>query len=71
MNISQKSMDFLKQRVMPGLGLENITEDDFPEIVDYIADHFEIPLAQAKEAGEQIDEELLELAAAVITELTV
>ena len=34
------------------------------------SDNFEIPLAQAKENGEGIDEQLLELAASIITEIT-
>ena len=33
-------------------------------------ENYEIPLAQAKESGEKIDESLLELAASVITEIT-
>ena len=37
---------------------------------DFIINNYEIPLAQAKESGETIDEALLELAASVITEIT-
>lgn len=40
------------------------------DIVDFVSDNFEIPLAQAKENGEVIDEKLLKLAASVITEIT-
>ena len=50
--------------------LYSINDDNLQEIVDYISDNYEIPLAQAKDSGETIDEELLELAASVITEIT-
>lgn len=70
MKLSHKSVMFIQERVLPELGFDRITEDRLQEIVDFIADNFEIPLAQAKEAGEAIDESLLELAAFVITEIT-
>lgn len=70
MNLSKKSVAFIEKNVLPDLGLESITTDNLQDIVDFISDHFEIPLAQAKESGETIDEELLELAASVITEIT-
>ena len=70
MKLSQKSNDFIIKNVLPGLNLDSINEDNLQEIVDYISDNYEIPLAQAKDSGETIDEELLELAASVITEIT-
>ena len=70
MNLSQKSVTFIEKNVLRNLGLESITADDLQDIVDFISDNFETPLAQAKEAGEPIDEELLELASSVITEIT-
>ncbi|MBR2970398.1 MAG: hypothetical protein IKC48_01200 [Clostridia bacterium] len=70
MKLSQKSIDFIKNNVLTELGFEAITNDNLQEIVNYIADYYEIPLAQAKENGELIDENLLELSAYVITEIT-
>lgn len=70
MKLSQKSKDFIIKNVLPGLNLDSMNEDNLQEIVDYISDNYEIPLAQAKDSGETIDEELLELAASVITEIT-
>ena len=70
MKLSQKSNDFIIKNVLPGLNLDSINEDNLQEIVDYISDNYEIPLAQAKDSGETIDEALLELAASVITEIT-
>ena len=70
MKLSQKSTDFIIKNVLPSLNLDSMNEDNLQEIVDYISDNYEIPLAQAKDSGETIDEELLELAASVITEIT-
>ena len=70
MKLSQKSTDFIINNVLPELKLDSINDDNLQEIVDYISDNYEIPLAQAKDSGETIDEELLELAASVITEIT-
>ena len=70
MNLSPRSIAFIEENVLPKLGFESITIDNLQDIVDFISDNFEIPLAQAKENGEVIDEKLLELAASVITEIT-
>lgn len=70
MNLSQKSLAFIEKNVLPQLEIERITEDNLQDIVDFISDKFEIPLAQAKESGESIDEKLLELVASIITEIT-
>ena len=70
MNLSQKSLIFIEKNVLHNLGFDSITMDNLQDIVDFIADNFEIPLAQAKENGESIDEDLLELSASVITEIT-
>ncbi len=61
---------FIKTNVLPTLGYDSITEDNISEIVDFILDNYEVPLAQAKEAGEIIDDDLLNTAAAVVTEIT-
>ena len=70
MNLSAKSLNFIKENVLPQLKIDQLTPDHLQDVVDYISDNFEIPLAQAKESGETIDEALLALAAAVITEIT-
>jgi hypothetical protein len=70
MELSKDSLIFIQNQVLPKLHYSEITDDNISEIVDFIVDNFEVPLAQAKEAGEQIDEELLQLAAFVITEIT-
>ena len=70
MKLSQKSISFIEKYVLPNLRMDSISDDNLQEIVDYISDNYEIPLAQAKENGEKIDETLLELAASVVTEIT-
>lgn len=61
---------FIKYKVLPKLGYDSITDDNIAEIVDYIIDNYEVPLAQAQEAGEIIDNHLLKLASSVVTEIT-
>lgn len=68
--LSQKSISFIEVNVLPKLGIDIISDDNLQEIVDYISNNYEVPLAQAKECGEKIDENLLELAASVVTEIT-
>lgn len=70
MKLSQKSISFIEKHVLPNLRMDSISDDNLQEIVDYISDNYEIPLAQAKENGEKINETLLELAASVVTEIT-
>ena len=70
MKLSHKSITFIEEKVLNNIGLTTISDDNLQEIVDYISENYEILLAQAKENGEAIDESLLELAAAVITEIT-
>ncbi len=69
-NISKESKEFIEQYVLCDMGYKYIDENNISEIVDYIIEHFEVPLAQAQEAGEAIDEHLLELATNVVTEIT-
>ena len=61
---------FIKYKVLPKLGYDSITDDNIAEIVDYIIDNYEVPLAQAQEAGEIINNDLLKLASSVVTEIT-
>ena len=70
MKLSQKSIDFINKYVLGELGFDTINDDNLQAIVDFIVDNFEVPMAQAMEVGEQIDEDLLNLAAAVVTEIT-
>ena len=67
---SKKAESFINNYVLSKLGYDSISDDNISEIVDYIIDNYEVPLAQAKEAGEKIDEEMLELASSVVTEIT-
>ncbi len=67
---SKKAEKFINNYVLSKLGYDSISDDNIAEIVDYIIDNYEVPLAQAKEAGEKIDEEMLELASSVVTEIT-
>lgn len=67
---SKKAENFINNYVLSKLGYDSISDDNIVEIVDYIIDNYEVPLAQAKEAGEKIDEEMLELASSVVTEIT-
>ncbi len=67
---SKKAESFINNYVLSKLGYDSISDDNISEIVDYIIDNYEVPLAQAKDAGEKIDEEMLELASSVVTEIT-
>lgn len=67
---SKKAENFINNYVLSKLGYDSISDENIAEIVDYIIDNYEVPLAQAKEAGEKIDEEMLELASSVVTEIT-
>ena len=67
---SKKAESFINNYVLSKLGYDSISDDNIVEIVDYIIDNYEVPLAQAKEAGEKIDEEMLELSSSVVTEIT-
>lgn len=67
---SKKAESFINNYVLSKLGYDSISDDNIVEIVDYIIDNYEVPLAQTKEAGEKIDEEMLELASSVVTEIT-
>lgn len=67
---SKKAESFINNYVLSKLGYDSISDDNIVEIVDYIIDNYEVPLAQAKEASEKIDEEMLELASSVVTEIT-
>lgn len=67
---SKKAESFINNYVLSKLGYDSISDDNIVEIIDYIIDNYDVPLAQAKEAGEKIDEEMLELASSVVTEIT-
>ncbi|MGN1040123.1 MAG: hypothetical protein ACI4QL_01720 [Candidatus Fimimonas sp.] len=69
-NLTKKSKEFIEKNVLGSMGYSSITDENLANIVDFIIDNFEVPLAQAKEAGENIDEQLLSLATEVVTEIT-
>ena len=70
MKISNSSLSFISTYVLPELNFNEVTEENISAIVDFIVENFEIPLAQAKEDGEKIDEQLLKIASSVVTEIT-
>ncbi|MGM9972276.1 MAG: hypothetical protein ACI35W_07690 [Anaeroplasmataceae bacterium] len=67
---TERTEKFIYDYVLTKLGYDSINEENISEIVDYIIDNYEVPLAQAKEAGESIDDDLLNTATAVVTEIT-
>ncbi len=70
MRLSKKSIDFIEKYVIPQMEIATVTDENISDVVDFITENFEIPLAQAKENGESIDDALLELSASVVTEIT-
>ena len=70
MKLSKKSIDFIEKYVLPKMEITTVTDDNIADVVDYITENFEIPLAQAQEDGKNVDDALLELAASVVTEIT-
>ncbi len=64
---------FLKNKILPMLGLKEYTSENIGEIVDYIFKKIEGPLCDAEEFGDILsdsDKELLRLATKAITEIT-
>ncbi len=61
---------FIKEYVLGELGFSCVCEENIAEIVDYIVERYEVPLAQAQESGDKIDENLLKLATDAVTEIT-
>ena len=64
---------FIRNEILPNLGLNDYTEDNIGIIVDYIFSEIEGPLCDAEEAGDVLsdsDKELLRLATKAITEIT-
>jgi len=70
MKYSKMATDFIEKEILPKIMQNVITDDNIAEIIDYIIDNYEVPLLQAKEDGEKIDEELLKLVTSIITEIT-
>ncbi len=67
---SAKAEQFIQENVLPQLKYDTISEENIGEIVDFLTDHYEVPLAQAKEAGESIDNDLLSLVSDIVSEIT-
>ncbi len=70
MTITKKSKEFIEKYVFNNMGYTEINDDNIAEIIDYIVDNIEVPLAQAKEAGDSIDEDMLNAATSVVAEIT-
>ena len=51
---SKKTENFINNYVLLKLGYDSISDDNIAEIVDYIIENYEVPLAQAKDAGEKL-----------------
>ena len=65
--------EFLRNEVLPALGLKDYTLDNIDDIVEYIFSEIEGPLCDDEEAGVELkesDKELLRLATKAITEIT-
>lgn len=70
---SKEIDDFLRNIILPILGMSEYTKENIGEIVDYIFREIEGPLCDAEEAGDILgdsDKELLRLATKAITEIT-
>lgn len=70
---SKEIDDFLNNYILPKLGFKNYNEDNIGEIVDYLLDEYEVPFAQAEDAGQVLTKEekyLFEMAAKAVTEIT-
>jgi hypothetical protein len=70
MKLSPNSIAFIEKYVLPQMGIEDVKDDNISDVVDFIVENFEIPLAQAKVSGESINDNLLDWAASVVTEIT-
>ena len=65
--------EFLRNEILPKLGLKDYTSDNIDDIVEYIFSEIEGPLCDAEESGVKLkesDKELLRLATKAITEIT-
>ncbi len=70
---SKEIDDFLRNIILPKLGMSEYTKENIGEIVDYIFREIEGPFCDAEEAGDILgdsDKELLRLATKAITEIT-
>ena len=70
LKISEKSKRFIEKHVLGKLKYDEINDDNIAVIIDFIIDNYEVPLSQAKEAGEIINEDMLKAATDVVTEIT-
>lgn len=52
------------------MGIQDVTEENMEEIVEFISKQYEDPLSLAVSCGECFDENLLQSASQTITELT-
>ena len=68
--LSKQAENFLRQYVYKHMGIQNVTEENIEEIVEFISKQYEDPLSLAASRGERFDEYLLKSASQTITELT-
>ncbi len=68
--LSKQAENFLRQYVYKHMGIQEVTEENIEEIVEFISKQYEDPLSLAASRSEHIDEYLLKSASQTITELT-
>ncbi len=64
---------FLKEFILPKMGLSEYNEDNIGDIVDFISSEYETPLAIAEDSGDILtddEKKLLELSTKAVTEIT-
>ena len=69
-DVSKEVREFLEKEIFPKMGITEINEDNQDDIVDFVVDYYEVPLAQSKEDGIDYDKKLLDIAAKTVTEIT-
>ena len=70
---SKEIHEFLVNKILPEMHIEEYNNDNLDEIVEYLSVKYEDPLSLAEEDGDILsdsDKELLRLATKAITEIT-
>lgn len=72
-NLSESTLNFLNEYVMPKLNIKELNDTNIEIILDYLTDKIETPLIMAIQAGDKLsldEERLLEEATNAITDIT-
>lgn len=70
---SLEVQNFIKEKILPQMGLKEMNDENISNIVDYMAQNIEDPLCNDEESGIKLTEEekeTLRLATKAITEIT-